>query len=105
MLNCKNGTVTAGGVTMEYIRFGTGPKNLIMLPGLGDGLRTMKGTALPMGLMYRLFTKDFTVWAFSAGEISFRKAIPPGIWPGIRSWLWTPWESERPRYWVFPWAA
>ena len=48
----------------EYIRFGTGSKVLVMLPGLGDGLRSMKGTALPMALMYRMFAKDFTVYAF-----------------------------------------
>ena len=55
-----NGTV----LDTEYIRFGTGKKILVMLPGLGDGLRSMKGTALPMALMYRMFAKDFTVYAF-----------------------------------------
>lgn len=64
-LAAKNGSVPIGDTCMEYIRFGTGTRTLIMLPGLGDGLRTMKGTALPMGLMYRKFTRDYTVWAFS----------------------------------------
>lgn len=50
---------------MEYIRFGTGRKVLIMLPGLGDGLRSVKGTALPMALGYRLFARDYTVYMFS----------------------------------------
>lgn len=50
---------------MEYIRFGTGGKTLVMLPGLGDSLRSMKGTALPMALMYRAFAGDYTVYAFS----------------------------------------
>lgn len=61
----KNGTIPFGETTMDYIRFGSGKKNLIMLPGLGDGLRSMKGTALPMALMYRSLTKDYTVYAFS----------------------------------------
>ena len=65
MLNPKNGIVAIGNSQMEYIRFGSGEKTLIMLPGLGDGLRTMKGTALPFSLMYRIFAKDFTVYAFS----------------------------------------
>lgn len=65
LLQAKNGAVNLGDSTMEYIRFGTGRRNLIMLPGLGDGLRTVKGTALPMALMYRILAKDFTVWAFS----------------------------------------
>ena len=63
----KNG-IAAGA---EYIRFGTGKKNLIMLPGLGDGLRTMKGTALPMALYYHSLAREFTVYMFSRkGKLS-----------------------------------
>ena len=65
LYNAKNGTLEIGGTTMDYIRFGTGERILVMLPGLGDGLRSMKGTALPMAFMYRIFAKDFTVYAFS----------------------------------------
>ena len=65
LYNAKNGTLKIGGSEMDYIRFGTGGKVLAMLPGLGDGLRSVKGTALPMALMYRAFTKAFTVYAFS----------------------------------------
>ena len=63
--NAKNGTLKLGDTNMEYIRFGSGNRTLVMLPGLGDSLRSMKGTALPMALMYRMFAKDFTVYAFS----------------------------------------
>ena len=62
--NAKNGTLKLGDTNMEYIRFGSGSRTLVMLPGLGDSLRSMKGTALPMALMYRMFAKDFTVYAF-----------------------------------------
>ena len=65
LYNAKNGTLNIGNTTMDYIRFGTGQRTLVMLPGLGDGLRSMKGTALPMAFMYREFCKDFTVYAFS----------------------------------------
>ena len=65
MLSAKNAILLFGDTEMEYIRFGTGKKILVMLPGLGDGLRSMKGTALPMALMYRMFASDFTVYAFS----------------------------------------
>ena len=61
----KNGTVRLMDDTMHYIRFGTGSKNLIFLPGLGDGLFTVKGTALPMAFMYRAFSKEYTVYMFS----------------------------------------
>ena len=65
LFSARNGTVSMEGAAMDYIRFGTGSRTLILLPGLGDGLRTVRGTALPMALMYRLFAKDFTVWCFS----------------------------------------
>jgi len=60
-----NGQLRQDGVTMDYIRFGGGEEHLIFLPGLGDGLRTVKGTALPMALMYRAFAGRYTVWMFS----------------------------------------
>ncbi len=61
----KNDVVTIGSGEMDYICFGAGSRVLIILPGLGDGLRTVKGTALPMAAMYREFTKGFMVYAFS----------------------------------------
>ena len=71
--NATNSTLKIGGTTMDYIRFGTGERILVMLPGLGDGLRSMKGTALPMAFMYREFARDFTVYAFSR-----KNALPEG---------------------------
>ena len=62
MLYAAKNATAAGG---DYIRFGTGKKNLIMLPGLGDGLRTTRGTALPMALYYHSLAKDYTVYLFS----------------------------------------
>ena len=65
LYNARNESLVIDDTTMDYIRFGTGNHTLIMLPGLGDGLRTTKGTALPMAAMYRMFAKEFTVYAFS----------------------------------------
>ena len=62
MLGAVKEGIAAGA---EYIRFGTGSNNLIMLPGLGDGLRTMKGMALPMALYYHRLGKEYTVYMFS----------------------------------------
>lgn len=70
----KNGTVQLDGDTMYYIRFGSGKKNLVMLPGLGDGLTTVKGKALPMALMYRAFAREYTVYIFSR-----RNHLPEGV--------------------------
>lgn len=73
LYNAKNGTLKIGGSEMDYIRFGIGERILVMLPGLGDGLRSVKGTALPMAFTYRVFAKDFTVYAFSR-----KNALPEG---------------------------
>ena len=67
MLNLPNGTV-------DYIRFGSGKKTLIMIPGVGDGLKTVKGMALPFALLYRSLAKDFTVYVFSR-----RRNLTPGM--------------------------
>lgn len=64
----RNGSLTIDGARMDYIRFGSGARVLLMLPGLGDGLRTVAGTALPMALLYRKFSKQYTVYAFSRRE-------------------------------------
>ena len=61
LFSAKNGQIG----TADYVRFGSGEQVLVMLPGLGDGLQTVKGTALPMALMYRRLAKDFTVYMFS----------------------------------------
>ena len=61
----QNGTVRLENGMMDYIRFGSGNRVLIMLPGLGDSLRTVKGTAVPMAWMYHRFARAFTVYMFS----------------------------------------
>ena len=53
---------------MDYITFGSGERNLLILPGLGDGLRTVKGAAVPFSLLYRSFSNDFKIYAFSRKE-------------------------------------
>ena len=63
--NIVNAAVRISSGEMDYIRFGSGSRSLVILPGLGDGLRTVKGTAMFMAAGYRMFAKDFTVYAFS----------------------------------------
>lgn len=69
---------------MDYISFGKGNKILIMLPGLGDGLKTVKGTAL--FLRRRTENMGSTIrYMSSAGKISWRRDILHEIWQEI--WL------------------
>ena len=63
--NVKNGRLKIDDTDMDYISFGSGKKILVMIPGLGDGLMTVRGKALPFAWMYRMFAKDFKVYVFS----------------------------------------
>ena len=65
MLNAENGRLKLKTGEMDYIRFGSGEKTLVMIPGVGDGLKTVKGMALPFAFLYRTLAKDFTVYVFS----------------------------------------
>lgn len=68
LYQAKNGRVQVGQATMDYICFGRGNRPLIMIPGLGDGLMTVKGKALPFALMYRMYAAQYRVYVFSRGE-------------------------------------
>lgn len=63
--NARNGSVPLGSTEMNYVSFGKGEKCLILLPGLSDGLTTVKGKALLLAAPYQLFFKDYTVFMFS----------------------------------------
>lgn len=67
-LNASNGRLELDGGTMDYIRFGSGDRTLVILPGVGDGFKTVRGTALPFALGYRTLARDFTVYMFSRRE-------------------------------------
>jgi len=64
--HAKNGTIKVDNTDMDYIVFGNGNKNLLMIPGLGDGLKTAKGMAIPFALMYRKLAKDYRVYVISS---------------------------------------
>ena len=65
MLNAQNGRLRLSKGEMDYIRFGSGSRVMVMIPGVGDGLKTVRGMALPFALMYRKLARDFTVYVFS----------------------------------------
>ena len=65
MNKTKNGVVVTKEFTANYIKFGTGKKTLIMIPGVGDGLKTVKGLAVPFYMLYKDFCRDYTVYSFS----------------------------------------
>lgn len=61
----KGGSVRIDGTDMDYISFGKGQNILILLPGLGDGLTTVRGKAPVLALAYRMYAGNYTVYMFS----------------------------------------
>lgn len=61
----KNGCAAIGNTDMYYVAFGHGHQYLIVLPGLSDGLATVKGKALFLRAPYKRFLNEFTVYIFS----------------------------------------
>lgn len=58
---------------VEYITFGEGKRNLLMIPGISDGLRTVDGLALPFSIAFHRYAKEFRVFSMSR-----RRNIPEG---------------------------
>ena len=63
--NACEGGVHIGDTTMRYVAFGRGDQRLVILPGLSDGLATVRGKALLLAPPYRRFLDRFTVYVFS----------------------------------------
>ena len=65
MYSAKNATLSMNGKTMDYVTFGKGKQPLVIIPGLGDGLQTVKGKAQLFSLSYRLLAKRYKIYVFS----------------------------------------
>ena len=63
--NAENGSVPIGDTEMYYASFGRGEKAVVLLPGLSDGLVTVKGKALLLASTYKPFFDQYTVYMFS----------------------------------------
>ena len=63
--NAQNGRLSLETGEMDYVRFGRGEKVMVLIPGVGDGLKTVKGMALPFAYLYRGLADDFTVYVIS----------------------------------------
>ena len=65
LFHAKNGSVPIDDTDRDYVSFGKGNNVFIMLPGLGDGLTTVKGMALILAMAYKAYAKDYSVFIFS----------------------------------------
>ena len=65
MYSAKNATLSINGKTVDYVTFGTGNQPLVIIPGLGDGLQTVKGMAMPFSITYRILADRYKIYVFS----------------------------------------
>jgi len=57
--------IKIGNTDMDYVVSGCGKQPLVVIPGLSDGLKTVKGQALTLAAYYKKFSKDFRIYTFS----------------------------------------
>ena len=69
LYGAKELKLTASGMQFNYIRFGSGKKPLIMIQGLNT--RGIKGAALSLAYMYRIFAKEYTVYLFDRRPVVY----------------------------------
>ena len=67
--NAVNGSVFLDDTEMCYAAFGYGPRIMILLPGLSDGLATVRDRALLLAAPYRRFFREYTVYMFSRKDV------------------------------------
>lgn len=60
--NLEEGSVKIGSSEVEYVAFGRGETPLVAIPGLSEGLRTVKGTGKMLWLMYRGFSSTHRMY-------------------------------------------
>lgn len=65
LYGAKGRNVIIGETDMDYVVFGRGQTPLVILPGLSDGLKTVKGQAFVLANYYKQFAKNFTIYVFS----------------------------------------
>ena len=74
MPNIKNGKIKIDNTSAYYVSFGEGKKNLIIIPGVGDGFKTVKGIGFILAKMNEEFLADYRVYIFSR-----RNKMPHGF--------------------------
>ena len=65
MSSTKGKTLYFNDKSMDYVTFGKGKDPLVIIPGLGDGVQTVKGKALLFSLSYRPLAKRYKIYVFS----------------------------------------
>ena len=63
--NTKQVNIQIENANIDYVSFGHGKKYLVIIPGVGDGLKNVKGLASFYAHKYKEFSKDYKVYVIS----------------------------------------
>ena len=74
MFDAKEGTIKTADASVDYVVFGKGRRDLVVIPGLVLGLKRLRGSGWQLALTYRQFTKEFRIWSFD-----HREDLPQGV--------------------------
>ena len=61
----KNYEIHIGDNRFNAIQFGSGTQHLVILPGLSDGMATVRGKVYPGSVLYRKYAEQYTVTIIS----------------------------------------
>ncbi len=67
MYNANESVLNVRNMQFDYITFGSGTKPLVMIQGLNT--RGIRGAALSLAFMYRIFAKEYKVYLFDRRTI------------------------------------
>jgi len=65
LFGARGGKIHIGEIDMDYVVFGPVKKPFVIIPGLSDGLKTVKGQGLALASYYKSFAKEFKIYVFS----------------------------------------
>ena len=65
MSSTKGKTLYFNDKSMDYVTFGKGNQPLVIIPGLGDGVQTVKGMAMLFSITYRILAERYKIYVFS----------------------------------------
>ncbi len=60
--NLEENSLMIDGIEVEYVAFGRGKTPLVAIPGLSEGLKTVKGTGKMLWFMYRCFASTHRMY-------------------------------------------
>ena len=67
MFSVKSGTVKLNNGSIDYVVFGKGSRDMVIIPGLS--FRDVKGAGIGLAYAFRIFARDYRVYVFDKNSL------------------------------------